>query len=380
MKKHLGDYIKEYSVRNKENQDIPVYSVTNTGGFCQDYFGKEVASKDKSTYKIVPQGYFAYNPSRINVGSVDWQRNQERVIVSPLYNVFSVSDKLNRQYLYYYLKSDFALQRIKAVATGSVRDNLKIKMLYEFPINVPELSVQENIVEVLDKIKELEKLKKSELNQLDTLVKARFVESFGDPVQNNNKYPEHSLGDDIDFLTSGSRGWAKYYSSKGKMFITIKNVKCGHISMDNIQYINPPDNAEARRTKVQAGDLLISITADLGRTGVVTKEIAKKGAYINQHLMCVRLDKKILLPEFVSFFMESQAGKRQFYAKNQNAVKAGLNFDAIKTFKIMVPPLEKQNEYVSFTERVNKSKVAIDYYVILIRKALQSRYHCVWGN
>ena len=341
-----------------------------------------------------------------------------------------MSDKLNRQYLYYYLKSDFALQRIKAVATGSVRDNLKIKMLYEFPINVPELSVQKNIVEVLDKIKELEKLKKSELNQLDTLVKARFVESFGDPVQNNNKYPEHSLGDDIDFLTSGSRGWAKYYSSKGKMFITIKNVKCGHISMDNIQYINPPDNAEARRTKVQAGDLLISITADLGRTGVVTKEIAKKGAYINQHLMCVRLDKKILLPEFVSFFMESQAGKRQIYAKNQNAVKAGLNFDAIKTFKIMVPPLEKQNEYVSFTERVNKlklskeyicsgvnmalkgilsksqlaekkfifpplsyqnqfadflhqtekSKVAIDYYVILIRKALQSRYHCVWGN
>lgn len=84
MKKRLGDYIKEYSVRNKGNQDIPVYSVTNTSGFCQDYFGKEVASKDKSTYKIVPRGYFAYNPSRINVGSVDWQRTQERVIVSPL--------------------------------------------------------------------------------------------------------------------------------------------------------------------------------------------------------------------------------------------------------------------------------------------------------
>lgn len=150
--------------------------------------------------------------------------------------------------------------------------------------------------------------------------------------------------------------------------------------MDNVQYINPPDNAEARRTKVQDGDLLISITADLGRTGVVTKEIAEKGAYINQHLMCVRLNKKILLPEYVSFFMESQAGKRQFYAKNQNAVKAGLNFDAIKTFKIMVPPLEKQNEYISFTKRVSKSKVAIDHCVILIRKALQSGYHHVWGD
>ena len=87
----LGDYIQEYSVRNRDDDEIPVYSVTNKQGFCKDYFGKEVASKDKTTYKIVPRGCFAYNPSRINVGSVDWQRNEKKVIVSPLYNVFSVS-------------------------------------------------------------------------------------------------------------------------------------------------------------------------------------------------------------------------------------------------------------------------------------------------
>ena len=67
MKKRLGEYIQEYSVRNKDDEEIPVYSVTNTLGFCRDYFGKEVASKDKTTYKIVPRGGFAYNPSRINV-------------------------------------------------------------------------------------------------------------------------------------------------------------------------------------------------------------------------------------------------------------------------------------------------------------------------
>lgn len=104
MKVRLGDYIQEYTVKNKKEEDIPVYSVTNTQGFCRDYFGKDVASKDRSTYKIVPRGYFAYNPSRINVGSVDWQRHEDRVIVSPLYNVFSVSKELDKQYLYYYLK------------------------------------------------------------------------------------------------------------------------------------------------------------------------------------------------------------------------------------------------------------------------------------
>ncbi len=153
MKARLGDYIQEYSVRNKAEEDIPVYSVTNTQGFCRDYFGKEVASKDKSTYKIVPRGYFAYNPSRINVGSVDWQRNEDRVIVSPLYNVFSVSPLLDQQYLYYYLKSNFALQRIRAVATGSVRDNLKLEMLYEFPIRLPDIKKQKEIVESLDSVK-----------------------------------------------------------------------------------------------------------------------------------------------------------------------------------------------------------------------------------
>lgn len=147
----LGKFIKEYSERNKGNEDIPVYSVTNSQGFCTEYFGKEVASQDKTTYKIVPQGYFAYNPSRINVGSVDWQRYEKRVIVSPLYNVFSVSEGIDRQYLYYFLRSDLGRQMIKAKASGSVRDNLKLDMLKE--MTIPDISVEQQkfCSSVLDK-------------------------------------------------------------------------------------------------------------------------------------------------------------------------------------------------------------------------------------
>ena len=81
----LGSLISEYSVRNKADENIPVYSVTNEQGFCTGYFSKEVASQDRTTYKIVPRGCFAYNPSRINVGSVDVQECEDRVIVSPLW-------------------------------------------------------------------------------------------------------------------------------------------------------------------------------------------------------------------------------------------------------------------------------------------------------
>ena len=183
---------------------------------------------------------------------------------------------------------------------------------------------------------------------------------FGDPVLNPNNYPVHQLSDYIEFLTSGSRGWAQYCVDDGaEWFITIKNVKDCRISVENIQPISVPDNAEARRTRVQEGDLLISITADLGRTGVVTKEIAEHGAYINQHLTCIRLNRGFLEPLYVAYFMESEAGKEQFASKNQSAVKAGLNFNSINTLRLLVPPKTKQKEFIDFASQIDKSKSVI---------------------
>ena len=165
-------------------------------------------------------------------------------------------------------------------------------------------------------------------------------------------------------MTSGSRGWSEYFSNSGEYFITIKNVKDCRITLDQIQYIQyiqPPSNAEAKRTKVKANDLLISITADLGRTGVVTKEIADHGAYINQHLICLRLKQDFLNPIYAAYYFESDAGKRQFTSKNQSAVKAGLNFNSIKTLNILVPPLQLQESFVKFVEQTDKSKLASIY-------------------
>ena len=186
------------------------------------------------------------------------------------------------------------------------------------------------------------------------------MEMFGDPIQNSKGYPIRQFSDYIISLTSGSRGWAKYCVDDGKeWFITIKNVKDCHIITDNIQPIDAPSNAEAKRTKVEEGDLLISITADLGRTGVVTKEVAEHGAYINQHLSCIRIDREILNPLYVAYYMESPAGKRQFMQKNQSAVKAGLNFNSINSLKLLVPPMEEQNKFIRFVKQIDKSRSRI---------------------
>ena len=229
--------------------------------------------------------------------------------------------------------------------------------LSEYEIELPDISEQREIARKLDKLDSIIAMRKAQLVTLDELAKSRFIELFGDPKVNPKQYPASALSEYIEFLTSGSRGWAKYCTDDGnEWFITIKNVKDCQILIDNMQPVSAPDNAEARRTKVQEGDLLISITADLGRTGVVTKEIAEHGAYINQHLTCIRLHKEILNPLYVAYFMESAAGKEQFESKNQSAVKAGLNFNSINSLRIMVPPMSIQEEFISFVAEVDKSK------------------------
>ena len=231
-------------------------------------------------------------------------------------------------------------------------------ILSEAEIEICSIEEQRAIVDILDNMMSVLESRGTELDLLDNLIKARFVEMFGDPKINPRQYPVSELSEYIEFLTSGSRGWAKYCTDDGtEWFITIKNVKDCRISVNNIQSVNAPGNAEAIRTKAQEGDLLISITADLGRTGVVTKEIAEHGAYINQHLTCIRLNKKILDPLYVAYFMESNAGKEQFESKNQSAVKAGLNFNSITSLRIMIPPISVQKEFISFVHQVDKSKL-----------------------
>ena len=269
-------------------------------------------------------------------------------------------NQLRIRYFMYYLKSNHFKKQLARQITGSAQLNYGPSHLKKMVVPLVDISVQDEIVSKMDAIQHIIDLRNSQLMHLDDLVKARFVELFGDPKINPNNYLVCPLSEYISFLTSGSRGWAQYCTDNGsEWFITIKNVKDCHISTDNMQPIDAPDNAEAKRTKVQEGDLLISITADLGRTGVVTKEIAEHGAYINQHLTCIRLNKTVLNPLYVAYFMESPAGKEQFELKNQSAVKAGLNFNSIKSLRIMIPSINEQNMFVEFLNQTDKSKLSL---------------------
>ena len=363
MKVRLGDYIKEYSKKNKADEKIPVYSVTNTQGFCQDYFGKEVASKDKTTYKIVPRGCFAYNPSRINVGSVDWQRNEERVIVSPLYNVFSVSKELDQEYLYYYLKSDFALQRIRVVATGSVRDNLKLEMLKEFPISLPPKDIQKAIANNLDRVKRIIALRKIEIEKLDELIKARFVEMFGsihDGRYDMKTLPE-IVNDDKNSIKRGPFGGAlKKDDFVEDGYLVYEQRHAIHNDFEYAKYyITQGKYEDMIGFKVIPGDLIISCSGvTLGRIAEVP-EGAKEGI-INQALLKLSLNPEVMLNTFfIQQFRGEEIQEILFGFSRGSGIPNMPSMSEVKAVKFICPPLELQKQYCDFVNQVDKSKVAI---------------------
>ena len=341
------------------------YPVIKIGNICSD--GTLDLEKCQFTNDFVNEKYFSKKGdiyvalSGATTGKIGIINTDEKYIINQRVGVVRKIDKaIPDQYIKYFLMNK--TEKILEDASGCAQPNISPKQIgqYEFPkLGYSEM---DHISVILDGISNVIAQRKQELQKFDDLIKARFVELFGDPVLNSREWPVCELSEYIQFLTSGSRGWAQYFTETGEYFITIKNVKNCRITLNDVQHIIPPDNAEAKRTRVKEGDLLISITADLGRTGVVSKEIADHGGFINQHLTCIRLDQSAVRPLYVAYYMESDAGKSQFLSKNQSAVKAGLNFNSINSLRLMVPPIELQDVFIAFVAQVDKSKFLRSIY------------------
>ncbi len=263
------------------------------------------------------------------------------------------SKRLDRDYLFHFLRSpEFTLSATRA-AVGVNLPRISPNVLSTFAIPLPPLSEQRRIAAILDKADELRAKRRAALAKLDRLTQSIFLDMFGDPAQVLTKWPIRKLGPLLDFLTSGSRGWAQYYADSGDLFLRIQNVRRDELLLDDIAYVNAPHTAEAKRTQVEPGDVLLSITADLGRTAVVPEGIGK--AYINQHLSILRT--KQLVPRFLSAYVASPVGQRQIVERNRHGVKAGLNFDDIRSFIVPLPPFELQHEFSRRVTVVEKLKM-----------------------
>ncbi|NYI72001.1 type I restriction enzyme S subunit [Naumannella cuiyingiana] len=257
---------------------------------------------------------------------------------------------LDRNYLAHYLAQpsmvDFAASR----TSGANLPRLSPTVLATFPITLPPLAEQRRIAAILDHADALRAKSRQVLDHVDSLARSIFHDMFGERA-----WPTEKLGDRLLFLTSGSRGWAKFYAADGDKFIRIQNVRSGYLDQRDMAFVSAPETAEARRTAVQPGDVLLSITADLGRTAVVPDGLGR--AFINQHLAILRAPS--VAPRYLADFLSSPAGQREILGKDRGATKAGLNFDDVRSVTLPIPPLKLQTDYAERVDRINAQRATV---------------------
>ena len=154
---HVGTFAEEVSARNRGGNEARVLSVTNSRGFVlpEDQFERRVASADLSNYKVVRRGQYAYNPSRINVGSIARLDGWDDGVLSPMYVVFRLDDaKIESDYFLHWLNSHEARQRIKNSAQGSVRETVSFSEFSAITIPLPDSNTQTAIARYLNALRE----------------------------------------------------------------------------------------------------------------------------------------------------------------------------------------------------------------------------------
>jgi type I restriction enzyme, S subunit len=178
------------------------------------------------------------------------------------------------------------------------------------------------------------------------------------------------LGDMGPYVTSGSRGWARYYSDYGSAFLRITNLsrQSIHPDLSDLKFVNiPPNDTEGRRTQLHEGDLLVSITADIGIIGYVDRSIPTP-TYINQHIALVRLDPERISGKFLSYFLASEKPQRLFRATTDQGAKAGMSLTGVKKIKAILAPLPEQN---AIAEALSDADALIESLEQLIAKKRQ---------
>ncbi len=151
------------------------------------------------------------------------------------------------------------------------------------------------------------------------------------------------------FVTSGSRGWAEYYSEFGDAFIRITNLSRDSIYMnlEDLRFVNlPKDDTEGNRTQLRENDVLVSITADIGIIGYVAS-VFPRPAYINQHIALVRLDQTSTCPKFVAYFWAAKQAQKRFRNLTDAGAKAGMSLMTVQKIPVALPPTKAEQEAIA---------------------------------
>lgn len=356
----LGELTKCISKKNKDGHCTTVCSVTNSQGFVlsTEYFSKEVFSKELRSYKLVERNQLAYNPSRINVGSIALQDIDDEVVVSPLYVVFSVdANRIDPAYLLRYLKSSPGLNQVEFQSIGTVRNNLKYDGLCRIPIFLPPLEAQRSRVRSLialeTEIKDAEGL----LPKLDALVKSRFVEMFRDPVSNEMGWPASTIKETAIIYGDGPFGSnlkSSDYVDEGVRVIRLGNIQQGYFSEKDQSFVSYEKYEQLNRYKCSPGEIVIATLGSPILRACLVPDSCDPSIH-KADCMYYEVDRDRLVPTFAMCVINHPSMLRRAAADVHGQTRGRINSTQTGALPMILPPLALQQEFASFVAEVDKS-------------------------
>ena len=353
----LGELISKAKVERCGNRSFPVYSMTMHDGIVEQSgrFKKTIASKDTSSYKVVEKNQLVVG-FPIDEGVIYVQNHDQPGIMSPAYNVWDFdSDRILPAYLEFALHSpqSMAYYAEKMRGTTARRRTLTGDALKNMSVPVPSIEDQYAVVKTLNCIKSQLAATHQMLDKLDHLVKSRFVEMFGNPKFEPDKWEVKPLGDVCATRLGKMLDAKKQTGECPYPYLANANVQWFRFELSNLRHMDFPDE-DRIEFALNNGDVLVTEGGEVGRCAVWRGEL--KDCYFQKAVHRVRCDTDCLSPEYFvwCFKMKSDLGLFEPYISRSTI--AHLTGKKIKQVPIPLPPLTLQQEFASFASQVDKSR------------------------
>lgn len=368
----LNKFLMEYTERNSDNEYRPVavgrYGIRTR----ESIYSKELA-KDYSKNKLIYKDTLT-----VGMGSVqiDIGVLSEDVIysVSPAYHTYRI-EGINSEYLKYCLECrnrDMFVRYVKKGSRQGKTIDLKRWLTYEIPV-CSEIE-QKQVVEKISYVNALIEVAQTQLAKLDELVKARFVEMFGDPVRNDKGWPLVPLASlaEIKIGPFGSLLHKEDYVSGGHALVNPSHIVDGQITTDDDLTVTDSKYAEMEAYHLHTGDIVLGRRGEMGRCAVVYEE----GMLCGTGSLIIR-PASGMLPYFLQKIISYPTFKKSIEDMAVGVTMLNLNVPIVSGFMIPVLPLEEQTAYLEFVEQTDKSKLAVQQSLEkleTLKKSLMQQY------
>lgn len=369
----LGDiatYINGYAFKPQDWSDegIPIIRIQDLTGnsYQANRYNGEYASKYEVNDGDVLISWSA------SLGIYIWH-GEKAVLNQHIFKVVFDKEKISKDFFVHQV--GLILENAASDAHGATMKHLTKPVFDALPFYLPPYEKQCEIAEVLDKVTSLISLRKQQLAKLDELVKAQFVETFGDMLLNSlgwSEKPLECLADIVSGITKGRK--TTETDLQEVPYMAVSNVKNGYIDWTTVKTILVT-RQEMEQYRLLPGDILMTEGGDpdkVGR-GAIIKNPLENSIHQN-HIFRVRLDESELLPSFFAEYLQHQKAKRYFLgcAKQTTGI-ASINMRQLKSLPVLLPPLSLQNEFAAFVERVDQQKQTVQQSLEkleLMKKAL----------